>query len=98
MERVTDFFKKNRNKRNSLRRCACPIQDVYFFIIIQEYYVRSDLLNLKLILCDKWRRSNREKVIGKRKGKNRARKERMFFLWERSRGFLRKRRNSGAGD
>ena len=98
MERVTDFFKKNRNKRNSLRRCACPIQDVYFFIIIQEYYVRSDLLNLKLILCDKWRRSNREKVIGKRKGKNRARKERMFFSLGAQPGFLRKRRNSGAGD
>ena len=57
MERVTDFFqKKNRNERNSLRRCACSRQDVYFFIIIQEYYVRSDLLNLKLILCYKWRR------------------------------------------
>ena len=92
------FFPKKRNERNSLRRCACPRQDVYFFIIIQEYYVRSDLLNLKLILCDKWRRSNREKVVGKRKGKNWARKERKFFLWERSRGFLRKRRNSGAGD
>ena len=33
------------------------------------------------------RRSNREKVIGKRKGKNRARKERKFFSLERSRGF-----------
>ena len=34
------------------------------------------------------RRSNREKVIGKRKGKNRARKERMFFSLGAQPGFF----------
>ena len=97
MKRVTDFFQKKRNERNSLRRCACPRQDVYFFIIIQEYYVRSDLLNLKLILCDKWRRSNREKVIGKRKGKNRARKERMFFSLGAQPGFFAEEEEQWSG-
>ena len=37
------------------------------------------------------RRSNREKVVGKRKGKNRAREERMFFSWGAQPGFLWKR-------
>ena len=34
------------------------------------------------------RRSNREKVVGKRKGKNRAREERMFFSLGAQPGFF----------
>ena len=40
---------------------------------------------------------DREKVVGKRKGKNRAREERMFFLWERT-GVFVEEGDSGAGD
>ena len=44
------------------------------------------------------RRTNHEKVVGKRRRKNRARDERMFFVRERSRAFLWKRRSKGAGE
>ena len=40
--------------------------------------------------------ANREKVVGKRRAKNRARIERMFFAWERGRAFLRKMSSNGA--
>ena len=97
MERVTDFFKKNRNKRNSLRRCACYFKNSYFFEKIHEFYVRNNQSNLNFRFRNKSRRSNREKVVGKRKGKNRARKERKFFSLGAQPGFFAEEEEQWSG-